>query len=133
MGAALVLLPFALATGAVGFLLYPTLLVAGMVKFSEGGIRYSLQEATTEVLYLSLPARVRARVRPMIDMFGMRLFDGLGGLLILFCTSVILLPLRYLSVISLVILFGWFFAIFVVKREYLGTLRGLFSDISADN
>lgn len=133
VGAALVLLPFALATGAIGFLIYPTLLVAGAVKFSEGGIRYSLQEATTEVLYLPLPARVRARVRPMIDMFGMRLFDGLAGLLILFCTSVILLPLRLLSIISLVILGGWFFAVFVIKREYLGTLRSLFSDISAES
>jgi AAA family ATP:ADP antiporter len=104
VGTALVLLPFALATGAIGFLIYPTLLVAGIGKFSEGGIRYSLQEATTEVLYLPLPSRVRARVRPLIDMFGMRLFDGLAGLLILFWTTVIFLPLSTLSVVSLVIL-----------------------------
>jgi ATP:ADP antiporter, AAA family len=133
VGAALILLPFALASGAIGFLIYPTLLVAGIVKFSDGTIRYSLQEATTEVLYLPLPSRVRARVRPMIDMFGMRLFDGLAGLLILFCTTVILLPLHMLSVISLVILGGWFFAVFVIKREYLDTLRGLFSGVSAES
>ena len=132
VGISLFLLPFALATGAVGVLVYPTLWVVGLAKFSEGGIRYSIWEATREVLYLPLPSQVRSRVRPLIDMFGSRLFDGLGGLLILFCTVVIQLPMRALSIFSLVIIGGWIFAVLAVKREYLETLRSFFKDASTE-
>ena len=133
VGFSLVLLPFALASGAIGFLIYPTLLIASGAKFAEGGIRYSLQEATTEVLYLPLPSKVRSRVRPLIDMFGTRLFDGLGGLMILFFTAVIGLQIRALSVVSLVIIVGWFLAVFVIKREYLSTVRSFFADVSGES
>lgn len=133
VGFSLVLLPFALATGAIGFLIYPTLLIASGAKFAEGGIRYSLQEATTEVLYLPLPSKVRSRVRPLIDMFGTRLFDGLGGLMILFFKAVLGLPTRALSVVSLIIIVGWFFAVFVIKREYLTTVRSFFADVSGES
>lgn len=132
VGVSLLLLPAALGAGAVGVLVNPVLWVAALAKFSEGGIRYSLNEATREVLYLPLPSQVRSRVRPLIDMFGMRVFDGLAGLLIILSTSVLGLSLRALSIVSLVTIAGWLVAVVAVKREYLKAIRELFTDVSPE-
>ena len=128
VGLALLLLPAALSMGSLGILILPMLWVASLAKLGEGALRYSLQEATREILYLPLPASVRSRVRPIIDIFGARLFEGLGGLLILLCTGVLHVSVGGLGVISLALIAVWAIAVLGVKRAYLDSLRSLFSE-----
>ena len=128
VGVALLLLPAALSAGSLGILMLPALWVASAAKLGEGALRYSLQEATREILYLPLPASVRSRVRPIIDIFGARLFEGLGGLLILLCTGVLHVSVGGLGVISLVLIAVWAIAVLGIKRAYLDSLRSLFSE-----
>jgi AAA family ATP:ADP antiporter len=133
VGVALLLLPAALAMGSVGILVTPILWIATLAKLGEGSLRYSLQEATREILYLPLPAAVRSRARPLIDIFGARLFEGAGGLLILISTSVFHLTVGGLSWISIALIAIWGVAVLSVKREYLETLRKLFAETPAQS
>lgn len=129
VGVALSMLPAALMAGSLGILAFPTLLAAALARLGEGGLRYSIEEATREILYLPLPSAVRSRARPLIEMFGARLFEGLGGLLILVCIGVFHLSIDRLSLISVVLILVWAGAVLAVKREYLEALRGLFAEM----
>ena len=130
VGVALFLLPVALVLGSLGVLIYPTLLVAALAKLGEGGVRYSIQEATREILYMPLPSAVRSKARPLIEIFGNRLFEGVAGLILL-CTAFFHVSVGRLSLISIAMISIWMVAVLAVKREYLEALRGLFSEVPA--
>jgi AAA family ATP:ADP antiporter len=72
IGVALFLLPSALLAGSVGIFFMPLLWVAVAARMGEAGTRYSIQEATREILYLPLPAAVRSKARHLIDILGAR-------------------------------------------------------------
>lgn len=131
VGIALLLLPAALVMGSMGILIYPTLWAVTLARLGEGGVRYSLQEATREILYLPLPSAVRSRARPLIEIFGARLFEGIAGLLILLCTAFLGMSVKGLSLISIAMVSVWLVAVLAVKREYLTVLRNLFSEAPA--
>jgi len=133
VGVALLLLPVALVLGSVGILVYPALWAVTLAKLGEGGVRYSIQEATREILYLPLPSAVRSRARPLIEMFGARLFEGSAGLLILVCTALFHVSVEGFSLISIGVLSVWLVAVLAVKREYLEVLRNLFSEVPAQS
>ena len=133
VGVALLLLPIALVLGSVGILVYPTLWAVTLAKLGEGGVRYSIQEATREILYLPLPSAVRSRARPLIEMFGARLFEGAAGLLILVCTALFHVSVEGFSLISIGAISIWLVAVLAVKREYLEVLRNLVSEVPAQS
>lgn len=128
IGVALFLLPSALLAGSVGILLFPILWVAVAARMGEAGTRYSIQEATREILYLPLPAAVRSKARPLIDILGARFFEGVGGLLVLVCTVVLGFSVSALSVVSIVLITLWGITVFSVRHAYVDTLRDLFSE-----
>ncbi|MFH0945890.1 MAG: MFS transporter, partial [Planctomycetota bacterium] len=129
VGVALLMLPLALCGGSLGILVNPTLWVAVGARLTEGGLRYSLHEATREILYLPLPSEVRSQARPLIDIFGARLFEGLAGLLILFCTAFLHISVGGLGLISIGMILVWTIAVLAIKREYLDALRSMFSEV----
>ncbi|MCZ6634860.1 MAG: MFS transporter [bacterium] len=133
VGLALSLLPVGLLFGSLGILISPTLMVVAAARLGEGGIRYSIQEATREILYQPVPSSVRSKVRPLIDIFGGRLFEGIGGLIILLCTGVLGFSVSGLSWISVGLIVVWGLAVLAVKQEYLNALRGLFADLSVQS
>lgn len=130
VGVALFLLPGTLLLGAIGILVYPILWVALSARMGEAGMRYSIQEATREVLYLPLPASVRSKARPLIDIFGARFFEGFAGLLVLICTVVLGVSISGLSVVSIVLISVWGITVFALRHAYIDALRDLFTDMT---
>ncbi len=130
IGLAMLFLPLALITGSLGILLYPTLMVVVLARGAEGSVRYSIHEAVREVLYQPLPSYVRSKARPLIEIFGSRLFEGLAGLMLYLVTGKVLfnLTVQQLSWISISLVAIWLVAVLAVKREYLEALRNLFSE-----
>ncbi len=89
MGFALRLLPLGIAIGTVALLLAAGLLPAFLVgaalllKIGENGLRYSLDQATRELLFLPVPERLRRKAKAFIDVFIQRGAKGLAALLLL--------------------------------------------------
>lgn len=65
--AALGVLPFFLGAGSVAVLFSSTLWAATLAKGSEFVFRYTLNDATTQLLYLPIPAHLRAGAKAFID------------------------------------------------------------------
>ncbi len=85
-------LPVSNGLGSVLFLAAamtaPALLLPAvwLLKIGENGLRYSLDQATRELLFLPVPAKDRAHAKSFIDVFVQRLAKGIAALALLTVT-----------------------------------------------
>ena len=82
-------LPVTILVGTVAMFVasnrLPKLLIAAalILKIGESGLRYSLDPATRELLFLPVPSKLRMRAKAFIDVFIQRGAKGLAALLLL--------------------------------------------------
>jgi HEAT repeat protein len=77
------ILPGFIFLGAAGVALGGGLVLALLLKGSDGTLRSSLHRTGTELLFVPLPDGLRARAKPLIDVVGQRGGQALASLLIL--------------------------------------------------
>ncbi|MBW2291779.1 MAG: HEAT repeat domain-containing protein [Deltaproteobacteria bacterium] len=80
---ALTVLPAFISLAAVGILAGGALIPVLFLKVADGTLRYSLQKTASELLYLPMPAELRAKVKGTIDIVGQRSANAIAALLIL--------------------------------------------------
>ena len=89
VGYALRILPLTNGFGSLCFLLagmvYPSLLLpaALLLKIGENGLRYSLEQATRELLFLPIPAGQRPKAKAFLDVFVQRSAKGVAAVALL--------------------------------------------------
>lgn len=76
-------LPILLFVGAASVALGGGLWAALLLKGADGTLRHSVHRTGTELLFLPLPDALRARVKPVIDVFGQRGGQAVASLFIL--------------------------------------------------
>ncbi len=119
----ILVLPMALAGGTLVLLAFPLALWAGIVlKGSDHTLRYSVDRATTELLYLPLPQSTKSEVKAVIDMVMQRVADGVGALLVLFVTRALKGGQVSLCAVDLILLAAWLGVAFRTRSGYVHTL-----------
>jgi AAA family ATP:ADP antiporter len=129
----ILLLPLALAAGSTTILLFPTLWAVLMTGGLDQAIRFSVDKATFELLYLPIPSNLRVHVKATIDMIVNRMADGVGGVLLGVLTQgfslvVFRLPgaglgLRGIAAANLVLIAAWIATALALRRGYVETIR----------
>jgi len=123
VGAALFIVPTAMLMGSLGVFLLGTLVAAAALKASDQVLRYSIDKATTELLYLPVPVAHTFRVKSFIDTVVYRLGDAGGGLLVLLFAAVMQWTAVEMSRVGVVLIGAWLVAAFVARRQYVENLR----------
>ena len=123
VGAALFIVPSAMLMGSLGVFLLGTLVAAAALKASDQVLRYSIDKATTELLYLPVPAAHTFRVKSFIDTVVYRVGDAGGGLLVLLFAAVLHWSAVDMSRVGVVLIAAWLAAAFVARRQYVENLR----------
>jgi len=125
IGFALLVLPVSLGTTAVIMLFNRALWAPGLARVLDTSLRYTVDKTSREVLFLPLPAELKYRAKPFIDVTMDRLAKGLGALLIL-----VLIKdwgfgwnWQQLSYASLTMVGLWVATAMLARREYLRTFR----------
>jgi AAA family ATP:ADP antiporter len=119
----ILVLPLALTGGTLILLAFPLALWAGIaLKGSDHTLRYSVDRATTELLYLPLPQSTKSEVKAVIDMVMQRVADGVGALVVLFITRALRGGQASLCVLDLMLLAVWLGIALRTRREYVHTL-----------
>ena len=83
IGFALMILPVSLGASGLLMLTVGALWTAGLARVLDTSLRYTVDKTTREILFLPLPADVKYRAKPFIDVTVDRLSKGAGALLIL--------------------------------------------------
>jgi AAA family ATP:ADP antiporter len=123
VGVTLFIVPAAMSLSSLALLVSGSLLAVGALKASDQVLRYSVDKATVELLYLPVHPNQMFRVKSFIDTVVYRIGDALGGLAILLFASVLGLAPVTISWIALIALGGWFWAAFVARLQYVENLR----------
>jgi ATP:ADP antiporter, AAA family len=127
----LFILPTALISGTLLLLAYPLRLWAALfLKGNDQTLRYSIDKATVELLYLPVPQSVKADAKAVIDMMVQRLADGIGGVALVVMTRVFGFGLTGVGLFNLVLISSWLWVAFRTRKEYVAAIRTSISDRS---
>jgi len=125
IGFALLVLPFSLGTTAVIMLFNRALWAPGLARILDTSLRYTVDKTSREVLFLPLPAELKYRAKPFIDVTMDRFAKGMGALMIL----VLIKDWGFgwdwqkLSWASLTMVGLWVITAIAARREYLRSFR----------
>ena len=122
---ALLMLPIGLGTSATLILLTGQLWAVAGARVLDTTLRYSLDKTTREVLFIPLPADLRFRAKPFIDVTMDRFGKAAAAAIILALIHPRALGLdwRQLSYASLIVMAGWIAMALVAWREYIRAFR----------
>ena len=128
IGFAMRVLPTMIVAGSVALLvtagMWPSLVIAAALtlKIGDNGLRYSIDQATRELLFLPVPARLRNHAKAFIDVFLQRGGKGLAALLLLPVTFGALTAAQT-GWFSLAVGAIWLATTVRVYREYVRSFR----------
>ncbi len=122
---ALLLLPVLLGVTGVVVLLNAALWAPAAARVLDTSLRYSIDKTTREVLFLPLPADLKHRAKPFVDVTIDRFARAAGAVAVLACLKPWGLALAWpqLSYLSLAIVGAWAALALVARREYLVAFR----------
>ena len=123
VGGTLQIMPVSIALASVATVLSPSVLSTAAARLTEASTRYSFNKTGMELLYLPLPLELRNRTKAFVDIFVDRLSRGLGGMILVFFTTVIILTPRGIAVVVMVFSLAWILLSVYAKHEYIRTVR----------
>jgi AAA family ATP:ADP antiporter len=122
LSVALAVLPSLLALGGVALAAGLGLFAALLLKATDGALRYSLHRTATELLYVPLPDRGRARIKALLDVVGARAGQALASLALLAWTA-FGAPPAILAAVLLALALGWAALAFDLRAPFVELLR----------
>jgi AAA family ATP:ADP antiporter len=125
IGFALLVLPMSLGATAVIMLFNRALWAPALGRILDTSLRYTVDKTSREVLFLPLPAELKYRAKPFIDVTMDRFAKGMGALLILVLIKDWGAGLNWqqLSYASLTMVGLWIITAVAARREYLRSFR----------
>lgn len=129
----ILVLPLALGFGSSLIFLAPALWAVMLTNALDQGLRFSVDKATFELLYLPIPANQKPAVKGMIDLLVNRIADGAGGILlgvmtqgfslVFFSLPGFGLGLRGVAAVNLVLIAVWIVVAIGLRRGYVDAIR----------
>lgn len=133
IGVGVVLLPIALGLGSLMTLIAPALWSVLLTNAFDQTLRFSVDKASFELLYVPLRSSVKWKVKSTIDVIVNRVADGVGGIVLGLLTSgfslvVFRLPglqlgLRGLAAATFVLTVIWATVAFRLRTGYVESIR----------
>ncbi|HZZ84544.1 MAG TPA: HEAT repeat domain-containing protein [Anaeromyxobacteraceae bacterium] len=119
---ALFVLPAAFGAGAALLLVAPVLWAAAAAKAGEDAIRYTVHDAGSQILYLPLPPRARARAKALADGVLKPAGIALAGLLLAGLSAAGASP-KAIAAATLLLSGAWASALAALRPRYAAELR----------
>lgn len=120
---ALAMLPASLVLSNATLVLFPALWSAALAKGADTLFRYSVNDATTQILYLPVSPQARAPAKAFIDGVVKPTAIGMGGLLLLGYRSWAGEDVSSLAWVSLVLSVAWVLWVLASRSHYIHSLQ----------
>jgi ATP/ADP translocase len=120
----LLILPSVLLVGSVGMVvgIASNFVASVFTKGAENSMRYSVYDATMQVIYMPVPSHERGRAKSFIDGILKPGAMGFAGLALWFFVARNDLPVHHLSFVALILTGLWIALILSIRREYVAQL-----------
>ena len=116
----LLVMPIAILAGSLGFLAIPLLLTGGALNTVDNALNYSINQSAREALYTATSREEKYKAKAFIDMFVQRFAKAIavGIALAMGVFFEGFESVRYLSLITIVLVGAWFFAARYAGRTF---------------
>ena len=104
---ALLVLPAAMAAASGIYFVTPMLTTAALLTISDNAFNYSIDQTARETLFVPTSEDVKYKARAFINMLVQRVGKGAAILMALGFAAMADLPIRYLSLLALVVIAIW--------------------------
>ncbi len=121
--ASLAVLPLSLTLGNAALVLFPALWAASLTKGADTLFRYSVNDATTQILYLPVPSQARVAAKAFIDGVVKPTAIGLAGVTLKVWGLVVGKDPYRLAWISLALGGVWLAVVSSLRSRYIKTLQ----------
>jgi AAA family ATP:ADP antiporter len=117
---ALLVLPVAAFAGSATFMVLPILWVGSLLNTADNGFSYSINQSAKEALYVPTTREEKYKAKAFIDMFVQRFAKAVAVGITLVITSIFteFSSIRWLSLVTILILFGWITAARYAGRSF---------------
>jgi AAA family ATP:ADP antiporter len=129
LGVTILILPVALATGSFTMILVPGLWSVLLTSSLDQGLRFSIDKATYELLYLPLAPAQRTQIKAAIDIVVSRVADAVAAVLLGIATEGFLLfhglrfGVRGTAALNLGFIGAWILIATRLRAEYVRTIQ----------
>jgi ATP/ADP translocase len=123
VGTAILLFPSFLLVGFLIVAARPALWGVSILKLVDGCLSYSVHRSGMELLFVPIPARLRAAVKALIDLLVDRVGRALGGILLLALTAGLSLSVQLLSLVAACGLVLWIAMAIAIRGKYVDAFR----------
>jgi AAA family ATP:ADP antiporter len=121
--AALLVLPLSLGAGNVLLLLFPALWAAAGAKGADTLFRYTINDATTQILYLPVPPHARASAKAFIDSVVKSCAIGLAGVFLFVHARWFHGSPYGVAKVAVACCGAWAAVLWVLRRQYIRSLQ----------
>ncbi|MFI5207975.1 MAG: hypothetical protein ACHQX4_08145, partial [Gemmatimonadales bacterium] len=128
VGWGLTVMPGAFGLSSAALLALPRLAVASLMKFSDNGFQFTIQETSFQALYVPFPPETKAKTRALLDAVVKPLGYTLAGLAVILFASRLAAHPQNFAFITLPLVVVWLGLIPSVRRKYV---TGLANTLSA--
>jgi len=112
---ALLVLPVAMALASGTYLVTPVLLTAALLYISDNAFSYSINQTARETLFMPTSAEVKYKARAFANMFVQRVGKGVA---ILMALTLVMVPIRFLSLLALAVIAVWVLLAIYAGRQF---------------
>lgn len=133
LGVTIMLLPLMLGTGVLAILMTGALWAVVATNAFDQGLRFSVDKASFELLYLPIAPGTREQVKSTIDLIINRVADAIGGILLGLATTgfaglAVSVPglglgLRGIAAVTLIFVAAWLAVAFALRHGYVEAIR----------
>jgi AAA family ATP:ADP antiporter len=123
VGGTLQIMPVTISATALATFFLPGVGSSAALRLTEAATRYTLNRTGMELLYVPLPAELKNRTKAFVDIFVDRMGRGLGGVILIFCTSVLTLTPKQIPLVTVGFSLVWIVLSARASREYVATVR----------
>lgn len=122
-------LPLALGFGSLLIVIAPVFWTVFLTSGFDQGLRFSIDKASYELLYLPLPQTQRSAIKNAIDIACSRIADALGAVMLGLATHGFAgipglgFALRGTAALNLVLIAAWTLVAWRLRSEYVHTIR----------
>ncbi len=120
---AILILPLSLMIGSIGFFLSPILAAVFLSKFSDQVFKFTLHNASIQLLWIPVKNTVKTRLKPIIEGSIRAGLEGVSGILIFIAVTIFNTPIHYLSLSIVLISIYWINKSFSLKKLYVDALQ----------
>ncbi|MEM6527923.1 MAG: cyclic nucleotide-binding domain-containing protein, partial [Chloroflexota bacterium] len=120
--AGLLVLPLTIIGSTIAFLIAPGLTTATLMKGGDQATRFTINETSTELAWVPIPAEQRLAVKPFVSGTFIAIIQGITGVGVYFLKQVGITDVRPLSFIVLGVCALWIPAAIFLQRGYLRKL-----------